>query len=321
MTELVDVLVVSEEAGAKKPEPEIFRVALERCRSDRKRNGDVGRLVGTQDVMGAHAAGIRAVWLNRRGLRSPAPHVGAEIESLVPTDPVVDLLLQAKVAHAFQPDVRPRLGGDVHARGLQLFAGSARELGCLCERRRKCRAPAVLSTGAGVNAGDGDVTGTGGTDRWEAVADAKRRRRKRGGAPMVRAAMRGDREDPIPKATSTRRRSAYRWCTSPNPPSSGTHSGSGRVYKTYTKPFLPGFWVHNLEHGAMVITYNCPGGCAAELAEAQAFIDSLPTDCPAAVNAQKRRIIMLPDPELDVRFAASAWNAGPQGAVDAWASL
>jgi len=93
-----------------------------------------------------------------------------------------------------------------------------------------------------------------------------------------------------------------------NPPSSGTHYAVWAVYKTYTKPFLPGFWVHNLEHGAMVITYNCPGGCAAELADAQKFIDALPTDCPAAVNAQKRRVLMVPNPDLDVRFAASAWG-------------
>jgi len=50
-------------------------------------------------------------------------------------------------------------------------------------------------------------------------------------------------------------------------------------YGTYTKTFPPGFWVHNLEHGAVVITYNCPGGCPAEVAAAQALIDSLPIDC------------------------------------------
>jgi hypothetical protein len=89
-----------------------------------------------------------------------------------------------------------------------------------------------------------------------------------------------------------------------NPPSSGNHYPVWAVYKTYSKPFLPGFWVHNLEHGAVVITYNCPGGCPAEVSAAQAVIDGLPADpgCP------KRRVVMLPNPDLDVRFAASAWG-------------
>ena len=89
-----------------------------------------------------------------------------------------------------------------------------------------------------------------------------------------------------------------------NPPSSGSHYGTWAEYKTYTKPFPRGFWVHNLEHGAVVITYNCPDGCAWDVARAQAFIDSLPADC----GSGQRRIIMLPDPELDTRFAASAWG-------------
>jgi hypothetical protein len=90
-----------------------------------------------------------------------------------------------------------------------------------------------------------------------------------------------------------------------NPPSSGDHYPVWAVYKSYAKPFLRGFFVHNLEHGAVVITYNCPGGCAAEVSAAQAMIDSLPADPDCGAH---RRIVMLPDPDLDVRFAASAWG-------------
>jgi hypothetical protein len=89
-----------------------------------------------------------------------------------------------------------------------------------------------------------------------------------------------------------------------NPPSSGNHYPIWAAYRSYAQPFLPGFWVHSLEHGAVVIGYNCPGGCADEVARAQAFIDALPADCPGP----PRRIILLPNPELDVRFAASAWG-------------
>ncbi len=92
-----------------------------------------------------------------------------------------------------------------------------------------------------------------------------------------------------------------------HPPSSGDHYAPPywAAYQTYTQPFLPGFWVHSLEHGGVVITYNCKDGCPDEVASAQAFIDSLPADCG---DKPKRRLIMLPDPELDVRFAASAWG-------------
>jgi hypothetical protein len=62
--------------------------------------------------------------------------------------------------------------------------------------------------------------------------------------------------------------------------------------------------VHSLEHGAVVITYNCPGGCTAEVAAAQSFVDGLPADC----GLMARRVILTPDPDLDVRFAASAWG-------------
>ena len=89
-----------------------------------------------------------------------------------------------------------------------------------------------------------------------------------------------------------------------NPPSSGNHYPIWAAYKTYAAPFLPGFWVHDLEHGAVVLTYNCPGGCADDVVRIQAFIDKLPADC----GTPPRRIVLLPDPDLDVRFAASAWG-------------
>jgi hypothetical protein len=89
-----------------------------------------------------------------------------------------------------------------------------------------------------------------------------------------------------------------------NPPSSGNHYAIWADYRTYDRPILPGFWVHALEHGAMVITYNCPGGCPDEVAAAQSFVDGLPADC----GAMARRVILAPDPLLDIRFAASAWG-------------
>jgi putative hydrolase of the HAD superfamily len=94
MLHLVDVLVVSEEAGAAKPDPAIFRIALERagCRPDQSvMLGDSW----TVDVLGARGAGIPAVWLNRRGIACPEPRTCAVIPSLLPTAAVAAILLTA----------------------------------------------------------------------------------------------------------------------------------------------------------------------------------------------------------------------------------
>jgi len=90
-----------------------------------------------------------------------------------------------------------------------------------------------------------------------------------------------------------------------NPPSSGDHYGQWAGFGVYRSPLPRGFWVHNLEHGAIVLSYNCADGCADEVARAEQFLNELPTDpgCPGS-----RRVLLLPDPLLDVRWAASAWG-------------
>ncbi len=94
-----------------------------------------------------------------------------------------------------------------------------------------------------------------------------------------------------------------------NPPSSGIHYGQVPAFGVYTQPLPRGYWVHSLEHGTVVITYNCPEGCPEETAQAEAAIRSLPLD-PMCVRAgiPSRRIIMTPDPLLDTRWAASSWG-------------
>jgi Protein of unknown function (DUF3105) len=92
-----------------------------------------------------------------------------------------------------------------------------------------------------------------------------------------------------------------------NPPTSGPHYPIWAVYRTYAAPVPRGYWVHSLEHGAIVISYNCTSPCDAELAELAAYLDARPAD-PLCAPPVKARIIVTPDPRLDVRFAASAWG-------------
>ncbi len=76
-------VVISGEVGLAKPDPAIFRVALEEVRLEPEGVWHVGDSLIT-DVAGAKAAGLTAVWLNRRGLlrKEGDPEPDLEISSL-----------------------------------------------------------------------------------------------------------------------------------------------------------------------------------------------------------------------------------------------
>lgn len=91
----VDALVVSEEIGVSKPDPAIFRVALERigcAPGDAVMVGDSW----SADVTGARAAGIRAVWFNPRRLAAPDESVVvAQLESFEPVSDAMGIIFNA----------------------------------------------------------------------------------------------------------------------------------------------------------------------------------------------------------------------------------
>ncbi|MEZ4400665.1 MAG: DUF3105 domain-containing protein [Kofleriaceae bacterium] len=95
------------------------------------------------------------------------------------------------------------------------------------------------------------------------------------------------------------------WAT--NPPTSGPHYPLWARFKTYATRVPRGFWVHGLEHGAVVLAYNCPAGCAAEVAALTAYLAARPAD-PLCTAAVRNRFIVTPDPALPTRFAAVAWG-------------
>ncbi|HEY4106625.1 MAG TPA: DUF3105 domain-containing protein [Polyangiaceae bacterium] len=92
-----------------------------------------------------------------------------------------------------------------------------------------------------------------------------------------------------------------------NPPAGGNHYPIWAAFQSYSFPVPRGFWVHDLEHGAIVFSYNCADGCPDEVAQVQALIDALPAD-PLCGGDPPRRVVMTPDPLLDVRWGASAWG-------------
>lgn len=94
---------------------------------------------------------------------------------------------------------------------------------------------------------------------------------------------------------------------STSPPVFGDHYPLWAAYQTYDFPVPLGYLVHDLEHGAVDIFYDCPDGCADEVAAAQAMIDALPDDprCNSAVRVQ---VVLVPRPGLGSRWAASSWG-------------
>jgi putative hydrolase of the HAD superfamily len=92
MAHLVDALVTSEAAGVAKPDPAIFQRALAQIGGEAEDAVMLGDS-WTADVIGAQAAGLRAIWLNRHGRSCPNPELVQEIQRLEPTAQLVALLL------------------------------------------------------------------------------------------------------------------------------------------------------------------------------------------------------------------------------------
>ena len=102
----------------------------------------------------------------------------------------------------------------------------------------------------------------------------------------------------------------YEFC----PPTSGSHynaSGVGPIPPLFygkDDTTVPEGWVHNLEHGAMVVLYRCPEGCGTDT---QASLGTLQQQLPASPlcgfppgsNVVVTRFDQLPTP-----YAAVVWD-------------
>jgi hypothetical protein len=118
-------------------------------------------------------------------------------------------------------------------------------------------------------------------------------------APSIGRPIPTEGADHVPDGTALTYRS--------RPPTSGPHYAAW--YPTYgavTEPVSPGNWVHNLEHGAVVLLYNCPEGCP-ELVQQ---IRTLHSTLPLGRNARRGvpRMLALPYTDMDSRIAVVAWG-------------
>ncbi|HYQ15899.1 MAG TPA: DUF3105 domain-containing protein, partial [Polyangiaceae bacterium] len=78
---------------------------------------------------------------------------------------------------------------------------------------------------------------------------------------------------------------------STNPPSSGEHYPSWADFGAYDFPLPRGYWVHNLEHGAVVVSYNCPDGCDDDVERAKAWLAQLTAD--ATCSTGPARVLLV----------------------------
>src|SRR2546422_119964 len=78
------------------------------------------------------------------------------------------------------------------------------------------------------------------------------------------------------------------------PPTSGSHYSQTGVAPTAWQtigPIQPEVWVHNLEHGGIVLLYNCPGGCDDLQKQLTTYVNSI---VPAEPQYGEYKIIMTP---------------------------
>ena len=85
-----------------------------------------------------------------------------------------------------------------------------------------------------------------------------------------------------------------------NPPVSGEHYEIWARWQIHTVPLARGFWVHNLEHGAVVFLYR-PDAPQALIDALVRVYNAIPNDDPCP----HRRALLTADPLLDVPWAVT----------------
>ena len=80
------------------------------------------------------------------------------------------------------------------------------------------------------------------------------------------------------------------------PPVGGDHNACWTTFGVHARELADDYWVHNLEHGAVVLLHNCPDGCAEERAQLEAMTEGRPF------------ALVMPYAKLPTRFGLVAWE-------------
>jgi hypothetical protein len=114
---------------------------------------------------------------------------------------------------------------------------------------------------------------------------------------------------PVPPYTHVLTCTSVEYAT--NPPSSGDHWGFWAAFKEYAWPIPREVYVHDMEHGAVVLAYRCDDGCPEVVAMLREVTLEATSDplCLEVPGSSPTRIVITPDPKLDTPIAAAAWGA------------
>jgi len=98
-----------------------------------------------------------------------------------------------------------------------------------------------------------------------------------------------------------------------NPPSSGDHWPVWAAFKEYTTHVPREMFVHDMEHGAVVMLYNCPSGACPDVVTAfEKARDDFGPDTLCVTGdpmGPKSRIVITPDNQIPAPIALSAWQS------------
>lgn len=94
-----------------------------------------------------------------------------------------------------------------------------------------------------------------------------------------------------------------------NPPTGGDHFPIWGAWDREYAELPRGNYVHNLEHGGIVLLYRCDAGCPDVVAQLLDSARRMPADS-ACASPVTRRVIVTSDPLLPdgVQVAAVSWN-------------
>jgi hypothetical protein len=94
-----------------------------------------------------------------------------------------------------------------------------------------------------------------------------------------------------------------------NPPSGGPHWPAWAARGAYPDAVRRELFVHNLEHGWVVLAYRCKEACPDVVAALQKTFDEAADPYCIAHGDPLSRVILTPDPLLETPIAVSAWGA------------
>ncbi len=87
------------------------------------------------------------------------------------------------------------------------------------------------------------------------------------------------------------------------PPTSGQHYPRTLERGFHDEEAAPGYWIHNLEHGYVVILYKCADDCPQLKEQLRQAYDTFP---PSKFDIVK--LIIVPDSQITTNLSVLAWN-------------